>query len=216
MKLLLSLFFIVGLAACDQKSSTDSTRERAAAEQEGTNQVDNDNLARKAAAMELDLAKRHIFYASIEGEYEGSMKVEQETFKVKFTFARSIPPYTDSRIRQLSEIESDLINLYFHMQVVQWHPDDQATAVGCRVTGLKPNMDAGSIAVASTDCPNLYTILLSEGGSSSFSDRAVKAKNVAEKVKNLVLKDVPYLIGTVQPSSNAGKYYFSVKKLNKR
>ncbi|MCB0348077.1 MAG: hypothetical protein KDD37_04540 [Bdellovibrionales bacterium] len=213
MRLLLSLFFIVGLAACDQKSSTDSTKERAAAEQEGASKVENDNLAKKAAAMEQDLAKRHNFYASIEGEYEGSMKVDQDTFKIKFTFSRSIPPYTDSRIRQLSEIENDLNNLYFHMQVVQWHPDDQSTAVGCRVAGLKPNMDAGSIAVASTDCPNLYTILLSEGGNSAFTDKVTKAKNVADKVKNFALQDVPFLIGAVQPSSNAGKYYFSVKKL---
>ena len=213
MRLLLSLFFIVGLAACDQKSSTDSTKERAAAEQEGASKVENDNLAKKAAAMEQDLAKRHNFYASIAGEYEGSMKVDQDNFKIKFTFARSIPPYTDNRVRQLSEIENDLNNLYFHMQVVQWHPDDQSTAVGCRVTGLKPNMDDGTIAVASTDCPNLYTILLSEGGNAAFTDKVVKAKNVAQKVKNLALQDVPFLIGTVQPSSNAAKYYFRVKKL---
>ncbi len=47
MRLLLSLFFIVGLSACDQKSSTDSTKERAAAEQEGASKVENDNLAKK-------------------------------------------------------------------------------------------------------------------------------------------------------------------------
>ena len=213
MRLLLSLFFIVGLAACDQKSSTDSTKERAAAEQEGASKVENDNLAKKAAAMEQDLAKRHNFYASIEGEYEGSMRVDHVTFKIKFTFARGIPPYTDSRVRQLSEIENDLNNLFFYMQVVQWHPDDQPTAVGCRISGLKPNMDDGTIAVASTDCPNLYTIFLSEGGSTAFTDKVTKAKTVAQKVKSLTLKDVPFLLGTVQPSSNAAKYYFSVKKL---
>ncbi len=205
----------VGLVACDQKGSTDSTKERAAAEQEGANKVDNENLAKKAEKMEKDLADRHRFYQSIEGEYEGTLRVDTTSYKIKFTFARSIPAYTGNRVRQLSEIENDLNNLYFHMQVVQWHPDDSSTAVGCRVAGIRPDMDAGTLTVASSDCPNLYSVFLSQGGNNAFTGKAEKAKAVAEKIKNFQLKDVPYLIGSVQPSSNATKYSFSVKKLSK-
>ena len=213
MRLLISLFFIVGLAACDQKGSTDSTKERAAAEQEGANKAENDNLANKAEVMELDLAKRHNFYSSIEGEYEGSMSANQDTYMIKLNFVRSIPPYTGNRVRQLSEIENDLNNLYFHMQVVQWHPDDLSSAVGCRVTDLRPNMDTGTLVVASTDCPNLYTIMLSDGTDSVLKDKISKSKEVAEKIKNIQVMNVPYLTGTIQPSSNASKYFFNVKRL---
>lgn len=211
--LLIALSF--GIAACDQKSSTDSTRDRAAAEQEGANKVENENLAKKAEAMEKDLAKRHVFYGALEGEYEGTLRVDTEAYKIKFTFARSIPPYTGNRVRQLSEIENDLNNLYFHMQVVQWHPDDNSTAVGCRVTGIKPNMDLGTLTVASSDCPNLYNVFLSEGGNNAFTNKSEKAKAVADKIKNFQLGQISYLIGSVQPSSNATKYSFSVKKLTK-
>ena len=202
-----------GFIGCADQSQ-DRYKERAATEQEGANKVENENLAKKAEAMEQDLAKRHAFYGALEGDYQGGMTVDGENFKIKFTFARSIPPFTGNRVRQLSEIESDLNNLYFYMQVVQWHPDDQSTAVGCRVTGVRPNMDDGTLTVASTDCPNLYTILLSEGGKNAFNDRVAKAKSVAKKVKDLSLKTVPNLVGVVQPTSNAAKYYFSVQKTN--
>lgn len=203
----------LGILGCADQS-VDKYKVRAEAEQEGSNKAENDNLAKLAVKMEQDLTKRHLFYASIEGEYEGTMQANNENYHIKFTFVRSIPPYTDDRVRQLSEIENDLNNLYFHMQVVQWHPDDLGTAVGCRVSGIRPNMDEGTLTVASTECPNLYSIFLSEGGNSAFNEKLLKAESVAQKVKSLLIKDVPFLIGTVQPSSNASKYSFSVKKLN--
>lgn len=213
MKIVFSLFLILGLVACDQKSTTDGTKERANAEQEGANKAENENLARKAEIMEKDLANRHAFYSAIEGEYEGTLKVDKEKYSIKFAFARSIPPFSGDRIRQLSEIENDLNNLYFHMQVVQWFPDDGATAVGCRVSNIRPNMDTGVISVSSAECPNLYTILLSEGGDNAFNEQTTKAATVASKIKAHTFKAVPYLIGTVQPSSNAMKYSFTVKKV---
>lgn len=211
-KIVMLFTVAIGLLGCADQS-VDKYKERAEAEQEGSNNAENENLAKKAEKMEQDLAKRHFFYASIEGEYEGTMRANNESYRIKFTFARSIPPYTDSRVRQLSEIENDINNLYFHMQIVQWHPDDQSTAVGCRVSEIRPNMEEGTLTVASTDCPNLYSILLSEGGNTAFTDKVVKAKSVAQKVKSLSMKEVPFLIGLVQPSSNASKFSFSVKKL---
>lgn len=194
--------------------SVEKYKKRSEAEQEGVNKVENQNQATKAEAMEKDLAKKQLFYSALEGEYQGSMQIEGETYRIRFTFARSIPPYTGNRIRQLSEIENDINNLYFNMHVVQWHPADQSTSVSCPVTGLRPNTDEGTFTISSPDCKNLYTIMISEGGKNSFTDRIAKAKRIATKVKNLEIKTVPYLIGTVQPSSNAGKYSFSVKKLN--
>ena len=42
MKYALMIIIALGLAACDKTSSTDSTKDRAAAEQEGANKVEND------------------------------------------------------------------------------------------------------------------------------------------------------------------------------
>ena len=213
MKILLLISLIVGITACDQKSS-DGTKERATAEQEAGTDVQNSNLAKKAQKMELDLANRHYFYNAIEGEYQGSMQINNESYKIKFTFVRSLPPFTGNRIRELSEIENDLNGLYFNMQVVQWHPADDSTAVGCRVSGLKPNMDEGQLVISSVDCPNLYNVNISEGGSNAFKNKDSKAKYLAQKIQSKQTSKVNYLIGTVQPSSNAAKYYFTVKKVN--
>lgn len=199
------------LGCADQ--SLENFKERAKAEQEGSNKAENENLEKKARAMEADLTRRHTFYSALEGEYEGALNIGQDSYKIKFTFARSIPPYTDNRTRQLSEIENDLNNLFFYMQIVQWHPNDQSAAVGCRVSGIRPNMTDGTLTVASTDCPNLYSILLSDKENANLTDKLTNAKTVAKKVKDLDLKDVPYLVGTIQPSTVAEKYSFTVRKL---
>lgn len=205
--ILSTLFF-----GCAEQSA-EKYKERGQSEQEGANQVENDNLAQKAEIMEKDLAKKHQFYSALEGEYSGTLKVDNDTFNIKFVFARSIPAYTGDRVRQLSEIESDLNNLFFHLQVVQWHPDDQFTAVGCRVSGVKPNMDNGTLVIASNDCPNLYNVFLSENAETIFADAGVEAKNVAQKIKNQEINEVPYFVGSIQPTFNAAKYFFNVKKV---
>jgi hypothetical protein len=211
MKSLLIVFLCLGLIACDKKSSTDGTKQRAEAEQEGANRAENDNLAKKAIQMEEELTRRHFFYSSLEGEYQGSLQFSGETYLVKFSFAKSLPPYTGSRVRQLSEIEKDINNLHFFIQVVQWHPADESTAVGCRVSEIRPNMDEGTLTIASPDCPNLYNIMLSDG--SKTKSQKGRAKSVAQRVKDLSLRSVPYIVGKVQPSSNANRFSFSAKKL---
>lgn len=213
MKYLLMLVLAAGLSACDQKGSMDSTKDRARAEEEAGREVDLKNQAQKAQKMEADLADRHYFYGALEGEYEGSLTVGSDTYNIKVTLARSLPPYTGSRVRELSEIESDLNNLFFHMQVVQWHPDDQASAVGCRISGIRPNLADGALFAASSDCPNFYTVLISEGGNQVSSGKVEKAKSLAQKISNKEVSSVAVLVGAVQPSSNALKYPFNVKRV---
>lgn len=208
--ILIVLLTIGGLAGCAKEDSNDQLRERAKIEEEGQ----NEKVRERARQMESDLADRHFYYNAIEGEFEGTLTVDKENYKIRFTFSRSLPPYSGSRIRELSEIENDLNNLYFHMQVVQWHPDDPASAVGCRVTGIRPNMDEGEFVIASSDCPNLYSVLLSEGGSKPFNDKKQKAIDLSERIKSKALSQIDNLIGYVQPSSVSSKYAFAVKRVN--
>lgn len=212
-RILFSLGIGFGVVACDQKSSTENTKQRATAEEDARKKVENDNLAEKAEKMEKDLAERHYFYNALEGEYQGTVKVNKDTYNIKLNFVRSIPPFTGDRIRQLSEIENDLNNLFFHIQVVQWHPSDMATAVGCRVSEIKPNMDDGALIITSADCPNLYSVYLAENFDRAVKDQKAEAKKIAEKLKQHQIQSIPILTGVIKPSSHAAQYSFSVKKM---
>lgn len=212
MKFFLMLILCWGIAACDQKSSTDGTRERATAEEEANTKVANENLAKKAEKMEKDLAARHRFYSSLQGNYEGALQVNNEIYKISFTFVPSIPPYTGDRVRQLSEIENELNNLYFDIDVSQWHSSDEQIVVKCPVSRIRPNMDRGTIFILSTECRNLYKISLSEDGIDVSEKNTEKAEAVARKIKDQQLLVVPSLIVTAQLSSSASKISFTVER----
>jgi len=203
---------VSGLFGCAKEDDEGQLKQRAKLEEEGQ----QEKIRERAVQMEKDLASRHDFYGALEGEYEGTVAVQNENYKIRFTFARSIPPYTGDRIRELSEIEADLTNLFFHMQVVQWHAEDNSSAVGCRVTGIRPNIEQGQFVVASSECPNLYAVMISEGGSNSFKDKSNKAKNLSKKIRENKIALVPYVIGSVQPSSISDKYAFSAKRVSER
>lgn len=209
---LVSLMLSLSLGCADQ--SVEKFRERAEAEQEGANKVVNENLASKASSMERDLTARHRFYSAIEGVYEGELIADGEVFRMKMTFVRSLPPYTEARVRQLSEIENELSNLFFHIQILQWFPEDPTSVVSCRVSGIKPNMDEGALKIASPDCPNLYVVFLAdETATKNSQDKITQAKSAAEKVKNSELKEVPVLTGEVLPSNNIVNYTYTLQKL---
>lgn len=208
---LVSLFLVAGCAQQDEKKFT----ERAEAEGRGANKATQELLIEKAREMESELTERQKFYGAIEGQYQGTTQVENQPYNIKFTFSRSVPPYFGSRTRQLSEVESDINNLSFNVQVVQWHPEDTSTAVGCRVNQIRPDMLKGVIVISSPDCPNLYTVVLSDLSNESVMPPREKAKSIAEKLRKHELESVTSLIGTIEPTSNANILYFSVNKVNK-
>lgn len=200
---------LLGLSACAEKDDKNNLREKARLEEEGQQQ----KVQERARRMEEELADRHFFYNAFEGEYLGSLTVGNQEYSVRFTFARSLPQYMGDRVRELSEIENDINNLFFHMQVVQWHPADTSTAVGCRVTGIRPNMEEGQVVIASNDCTNLYTVMISEGGARAFTEKEQKAQNLATRIKNKELSAITNLIGYVQPSSVSARYAFTVRRV---
>ncbi|MES3039478.1 MAG: hypothetical protein V4736_16335 [Bdellovibrionota bacterium] len=212
---LLTLALLLGVLAtsCDRRGSVNDTTERVKVEQQADTDVQNENLAAKAEKMEKDLARRHNYYAATEGEYAGDLTVGNSTYKIKFTFARSIPPYLGERVRELSEIENDLNNLFFYIQIVQWHPADPATAVGCRVSNIRPNMEEGSFTIATPDCPNLYTVYLSANGDLNSAGAKANAKALAKSINENKIDVVGRLVGSVQPSTNASRYVFKVSKV---
>jgi len=212
MKFILTFFLLcsgllVGCAQQDEKKFSD----RAEVEGRAANKADQEAQNERARLMERDLADRHNFYNALEGVYSGTVQFGNQNYNIKFTMVRSIPPYLGERTRQISEVENDLNNLSFHIQVVQWYPDDPSTAVGCRVSQIRPDMQKGIMTIASPDCPNLYTVVLSDliPDKSGLNE---KAKGIAEKIKNHEISVVEGLAGTIQPTSNANVFQFSVRR----
>lgn len=214
MRLIILLLLGLSLAACDNKSSVDSTKDRARAEEEANGEVQRKILAERAQKMENDLAVRHHFYQAMRGRYEGELFTNDGDLKIRITLSPSIPPYLGDRVRELSEIESDLNNLFFHAQIVQWHPDSDMSAVGCRITGLRPDMVTGLLTIASTDCPNLYLVYIGDNSSGKKpQDIERRAAELAAQVVNLEVDQISRLVGVIQPSSNASMYKFDAKRV---
>ena len=211
-KLRLALVSLLLLAGCDTKS-VDGTKERAAAESEASKDVENSNLAKKSEKMEAELAARHRYYSALEGKFEGDVDVNGQDYRMRVTLIRSIPPYSGERVRQLSEIESDLNNLHFNVHVVQWDPADENTAVGCRLSQVKPILGKGVISITGNDCPSTYTFYLSKEGRSDATKENL-AKDIAEGLGRGQSGSVGRLVGTIQPSWNAHTYSLDIKRTN--
>jgi hypothetical protein len=163
----MSIFF---LGSCQQ--GDERFREKAALEGEESAkkqiEAEKEYLEGRAVEMESDLARRQRFYTGVSGMYEGIMQGADagDTFKVRFTFAPSLPPYKSNRTRALDEIIQDLNNLHFNVQVIQWTEDGigSGIAFGCVFQNVRPDLETGQMHLAATDCPSLYSINLAEDG----------------------------------------------------
>lgn len=186
----------------------------------------NANLAAKAQLMEADLASRHLFYQALKGTYEGGLATERGEFKVRITLVPSLPPMTYNRTRQLEEITSDLNNLYFHAQVLQWNPANRLSSVGCRVENIRPDVNKGEIAIASSNCPNLYKLRIVDPEAERAVDDARAARTeerptskepevaraTAGAIRDGKILEVAEIRGEVHPTTNAAIYTLSVKR----
>lgn len=217
MKNTLCLMLVLSsLIACSKND--DRLKEKAALESESSTasqlKVENQNLAEKAQKMELDLTKRHRFYQSVKGTYEGDIKTNLGTFNIRITLTPSLSPIPLSRVRQLEEISSDLNSLSLNAQIVQWDPNNSNSAVGCRMSGIKPDIIKGEIAVSTESCPNLYLIKITERGfTASSAENSAVAVRVANEVLNGDIVEVDSLSGQVQPSTNASIFKFVAYKV---
>jgi hypothetical protein len=184
----------------------------------------NANLSAKAQLMEADLATRHLFYQALKGTYEGALATERGEFKVRITLVPSLPPATYVRSRQLEEITSDLNNLFFHAQVLQWNPTNRLSSVGCRVENIRPDINKGEIAIASSNCPNLYKLRIAD----PEAERSVRTEEnptpkdpevsnaTATAIRDGKITELAEIRGEVHPTTNASIYTLSVKRSSTR
>lgn len=193
LKISLMILFAISLVSCgnDDKRLKEKTR----MEGETLTSVENNNLAAKAAAMEKDLTRRHRFYQAVKGNYEGEIDSNLGSFKIRITLTPSLPPLQVDRIRQLNEIEFDLNNLMLNTQVVIWDPGSSSSAVGCRISNVRPNIETGELTLSDESCPNLYRIKVFDPATS------MTAREVARAILNNNMYDVQSLSGSVDRKS---------------
>lgn len=215
-KILYLMFIFYSLVACSKND--DRLKEKASLESESATKsqlsVENENLARKVEKMEQDLVKRHRFYQAVKGSYEGEIRTNLGTFNIRITLTPSLAPIPVNRVRQLEEIASDLNNLSLNAQVIQWDPNNTNSAVGCRMSGIRPDIVKGELAISTESCPNLYLVKITERGfSSSSPENSEVATRVAAQILNGDILEIDSISGQVLPSTNASIFKFVANKV---
>lgn len=216
MRTLFATVALLALVSCSKDD--DRMKKKAAIEGESSSQsqvrVENANQSAKAEQMEKDLKRRHRFYQAVKGIYEGTISTSFGTFNIRMTLTPSLAPMNHNRVRQLEEIAADLNNLSINAQVLQWDPRNEATAIGCRVSGIRPDIEKGTLAISTESCPNLYQISVTERSFSGTSnENSSIARRVAEQVLEGDLREIDSITGTVQPSTNATIFKFVALKI---
>lgn len=216
----MSLALLTACGATEDEAAK-KTKERAAAEAAGTIDAEKKNQAEKAAQMEQDLAARHAYYRSMTGEFAGELTTSRAVRNISFNIFPSIPPYTGGRVRQLSEIEADLNNLFLFVQVKQW-PKGSNNTVSCRIGGIRPNLSSGQISLASTECANVYQVFLADEGTENLrltADRrdlanrdavASRATGIAGALRGG--SRIDRFVGVLRPSTLNEVYTFDMRR----
>lgn len=216
MKAILVLMSILTIVSCSKDDNR--LKQKAALEGESSSQsqvrVENANQSAKAQQMEKDLNRRHRFYQAVKGMYEGEISTNFGTFNIRITLNPSLAPMNHNRVRQLEEISADLNNLMIQAQILQWDPKNEATAIGCRVSNIRPDIEKGTLAISTESCPNLYNISITDRSfRGSNSENLSLAKSLAESILEGDLLGVDSINGTVQPSTNASIFQFVANKV---
>lgn len=212
MKITIFVTLLILLTACGNNDKR--LKQKSRTERESQMIVENQGLAKKAEAMENDLAKRHRFYQAVKGIYEGTIDTNVGSFNIRITLSPSIAPISTTRVRQLEEIASDLNNLTLNTQVVQWDPSSPYASVGCPGTSVKPDIENGEIIIPSSDaCKNLYMIKITDR---EFVGTALQnsenARQLSKQILRGDLRRIDSLGGSIQPSSTANIYKFVAQK----
>jgi hypothetical protein len=205
---LLGLMFL--MAGCNNEAgqaALDAQNERYALTALKAEEADRN---RRAQDMEKDLASRQRFYEAVRGVYEGTVTTESGTFQIRLMLVPSLPPYRTERTRTLAEIESDLANLHFNVQVVQWSAGTPLSAVGCRIENVHPDIYRGTIEIASESCPNVYRLKL--GGKGEGGPK--ESEEIAQALLAGRQDTAGDIVGQMYPTTTAAVYQLSVSRVS--
>lgn len=209
--LLLPLVFI----SCGKKDSKD-LEEKTQREL----MVANENTDRRAAHLEVDLARKQTFFTALEGTYEGTFMAGDKEFKTRITFIPSLPPYIANRTRTLEEITADLNSLSFSVQTTHWNSKGTAVAAGCIFSQMKPDYENGQVVSTAENCSNVYKVNLydstnlPDGETPATTSIIVERSQVlARKVLNKEVLKIEEIHVVIQPTLLAKTFTAILKRV---
>ncbi len=173
--------------------------------------AENKNREDLAKPLLDDLRKRRAFINAIEGEYQGKFAVMNSSYMMRVLIVATIPEYDVKRIKTLPELEYELQNLNLNIQILQWNPMTQLSAVGCILEGIKPDLKRGILNIISENCSNTYQLLLSENNREN--DMYEESENLASLIRDGRIESVEILKGKMRSSTNAKIYSLSLERI---
>lgn len=211
-----TMVMMLGLAIMLSACQDDSRLAEIKNQELTTEQQFKKNLAND---METDLTRRQRFYQGVAGVYEGTIQTQSGNFNIRMRLVPSLPPYQQTRVRMQEEIAQDLNNLYLNAQIIQWSAGSNVGAVGCRVSGIRADIDQGQILIASPDCPNFYQIQVTEasptGAKVPQDGQGENSRRVSQALLEGRVKKVKFLEGIIQPTSTSEQYLFQAERVVK-
>lgn len=181
--------------------------------------VTNENLDKRALALENDLTLKQLFFSSLNGTFEGNLQVGEKVFKTRITFIPSLPPYTSTRIRTAEEIVSDLNNLFFSVQTTHWNSKGSAVAAGCIFGQIRPDYQNGQVNISGESCSNVYNVNMFNSELENRTNLDIAnileiSKEISRKVLRGEIRQVDEIFLTIQPTLLAKTFLAKLKRVN--
>ncbi len=214
-KLFLLLFMMLSFVGCSD--GEEGLKEQTVIQSQEEINAQNQNIEEWAQKLQGDLDKRRAFISAVEGEFEGTFSVKESPYMIRVLISPTIPDYDVDRSRTLAELEYELQNLNLNIQIMQWNPDNQLSAVGCVLQDIKPDLKKGILNLISEGCSNTFQIFLSEeqGDEDEIEEQdiSIQSRNMADHIRNGTVDYVQDFKGKLRSSSNAMIYSFSLTRI---
>lgn len=201
MKRLVTFLLFLSLMGCEENDKPPLEWEILSDKSKSEKAIEIENEL--AEQMEIELIQKQRFYQKLEGSYEGVISLGQNKhINLKFVLMPTIPPvvYNLKRIRTREEIQKDLSNLAFNIQVVQNRSWVAFSENGCQLERVEADPTNGVINISSAECPGFYKLRLAEKDPQSNEDlSALIAKDIQDgKVEG----EIPRLYGAFNPDKS--------------
>lgn len=223
----LSCALLVLSTGCDQGNERldEKARIEGRASGEANVEVQNHNLATRAASMEADLTIRRRFIESVTGTYEGTLVDSQgRNVSTRMTVTSSFPRYpVGDRPRTVEELTYELSNLHLNIQIVEWFPTgsgstDPEMAFGCIFENVRPNMTDGTLSMMSEACRGSYILSAITSDTTddeirTSEDRTETSRRIASEVLNGSRLTIDGFIGVKQSVQSSRRFPVRLEKV---
>lgn len=217
--LLVTALAIVG---CDNKRSSAGVKEKARAEIEIGQELERQRQRLKAEAMEADLVRRKRLYEKMNAEFVGEIELplfenDDRLYPVslQLIFNPQIPPEASGRVRELTEIESDLASLkHFVHGVLEIKASRYPYIEGCDFEAQHV-LKTGYLYLKSDTC-NFFVSLYLNGGKihTQQQEMVIESTHLAEEAMSGKLDEVKFLLGKAYFSQTGESFTIQLKRKN--